>query len=236
MKISTCLALALLLPATSQAAAAADLDLPQRVYTYELDLDANGSVQSIAPHGFEADATSRQLDEEIRGWIFEAAAREGAGAAMRTYLRVVVAQQDKAGTDYELVAATTGPAPRSLALPDYPFRDQIRGSEGTVVLELGVGADGRVGEAQVRKVTGDASRAMANAALSAARDWTFTPEQVNGTAVPGTLLWPVCFLARDSSATNCAWDGPDAQRLSSKTVLTLDPTVRVVSPIALQQR
>lgn len=156
------------------------------------------------------------------------------GATTSTYLRVVTQPSVAAAAGFEVVSATTGPAPRSLTQPVFPFTDQMRGREGTVVLELTVGADGKVAQASVHDLHGGPSRAMASAALEAARGWTFSPEIVDGRAVPGRLLWPVCYLGRASSVADCSWSGPDARRLSSKTVLTLDPTVRLVAPVALQ--
>lgn len=237
MKAMLLLPVAMIFAASAHALPASDQEgrLPQRVYTYALELEADGSVQQVAPHGFEADAISQKLDREIRNWIFEPAGTPRDKGSTRTYLRIVVAPALADASAFEVVSATTGPAPRTLDEPEYPLRDQKQGNEGTVVLELKIGADGQVSAARVHDVSGNASRAMAASALTAARDWTFTPELVDGRPVKGTLLWPVCYLGQQSSVADCRWNGPDAQRLSSKTVLTLDPTVRLVSPIALQQ-
>jgi len=235
MKTRMLLPIALLGCATAhvQASQSTQTESVQSVYTYALELAADGAVSAIAPHGFQADATSRKLDAEIRNWIFEPAA-SGSGSTTSTYLRVVTQASVDNSAGFEVVSATTGPAPRSLAQPHFPFTDQMRGREGTVVLELTVGADGKVAQATVHDLHGGPSRAMANAALEAARGWTFSPEIVDGQAVQGRLLWPVCYLGRASSVADCTWSGPDAQRLSSKTVLTLDPAVRLVAPVALQ--
>lgn len=237
MKAKVLLPIAMILSASAHAGPAADSagQAPQRVYTYSMELGPDGSVSRIAPHGFAADATSRKLDGEIRNWIFEPAGVSGGTASTRTYLRIVIASDSTDASGFQVVSATTGPAPLTLDQPEYPVRDQMQGNEGTVVLELQVGADGLVADAKVHDVSGRASRAMAASALAAARDWTFTPELVDGKPVKGTMLWPVCYLGQNSSVADCRWNGPDAQRLSSKTVLTLDPTVRLISPIALQQ-
>lgn len=203
--------------------------LPQRVYTYAIDLDSEGKVARLSPHGFAVDATSRRLDTQIGGWIFEAAP-----SATTTYLRVVVAPH--AGGEFDVVSAITGPAPQTLAQPGYPIRDQLAGMEGTVVLKLAIGVDGHVNAVDVHDVVGDVSRAMTNAAATSAKTWTFSPETVNGKAVASTVLWPVCYLGAASSASACAWRGPDAQHLSSKTVLTLNPAARLVTPLAFESR
>lgn len=206
----------------------------QRVYTYAIELAGDGSVTRLAPHGFEADAISRDLDTQIGNWIFAAAEAGGVPASTTTFLRVVVAANNDGG--FDVLSATTGPAAQTLAQPDYPVRDQLAGMEGTVVLKLAVDADGRVSAADVHDVVGSVSRAMANAAKSSAMGWTFSPETVAGQPVPSTVLWPVCYLGAASSASSCDWRGPDAQRFSSKTVLTLNPAARLVSPLAFEGR
>lgn len=204
-------------------------DVPQRVYTYELDLDGNGAITGLAPHGFVPDATSAALARDIRGWLFRSGGNTGDGVPTRTYLRVVVEPQAVQGGDFEVVSATTGPAPTRLSQPEYPVRDQLAGGEGMVVLKLQIGADGSVAAADVLATTDKVSRSMAGAASEAARHWQFAPELVAGQAVPATILWPVCYVGRATSLSSCSWNGPDAQHFSSKTVLPLDSAATLVS-------
>lgn len=216
------------------ASVAAGVRSPERIYTYVIELAGNGTVRRVSPHGFEPDAVSRELESRIGSWIFEAAETNGAPASTTTYLRVVATPREADG--FDVVSATTGPAPQTLSQPEYPVRDQLAGMEGTVVLKLAVNADGRVATAEVHDIVGNVSRAMAGAARSSAMTWTFTPERIDGEPVPSTVLWPVCYLGAASTASGCAWRGPDAQRFSSKTVLTLDPAARLVSPLAFEGR
>lgn len=173
------------------------------------DIDPGATTQQVYTYALELDA-----EGHIAGL-----------APATTYLRVVVDQA--AGGDYRVVSATTGPALAAVTAPDYPVRDQVAGNEGMVVLRLEIGEDGRVRGADVHARTGSASRAMAEAASAASREWRFTPEQVDGRAVASTLLWPVCYLGPHSPYTACSWTGPDTLRFSSKTVLPLDPNVTV---------
>lgn len=216
------------------AAAGADAGTQERIYTYAIELAGDGSVTRLSPHGFEPDATSRELETRIGSWIFEAVEADGAPAATTTYLRIVVAPGE-AGR-FDVVSVMTGPAPQTLSQPEYPVRDQLAGMEGTVVLKLAVNADGRVEGVDVHDIVGNVSRAMANSARSSAMTWTFSPERIGGEPVPSTVLWPVCYLGAASTASSCDWRGPDAQRFSSKTVLTLDPAVRLVTPLAFEGR
>src|SRR3546814_10027528 len=68
-----------------------------------------------------------------------------------------------------------------------------------VVLKLEVGADGAVDAAVVQATTSGVSRPMASAAVEAAQQWRFAPELVAGQAVPSTMLWPVCYVGRETS-------------------------------------
>src|SRR3546814_11808966 len=92
-----------------------------------------------------------------------------------------------------------------------------------VVLKLEVGADGAVDAAVVQATTSGVSRPMASAAVEAAQPWRFAPELVAGQAVPSTMLWPVCYVAREATLSECSCGGPDMQRFSRKTAVPLDP-------------
>ena len=226
------------LACTGPAAVAADggQAVGQRVYTYAVQIDGNGRIGQIARHGGQEDALGRELAAEARTWLFSPSTRPGdsSGAEYHTFLRLVVAPGAEPG-NYELVSATTGPAPRELVLPHYPVREQRAGYEGTVVMKLAIGEDGRVLDAQVDSVHGKVSRSMVSAARRVAPQWKFVPERVDARPVSSTVLWPVCFLGAASSATECAWNGPEAQRYSSKMVLALDPVARRVTPLAFER-
>lgn len=211
--------LALAVPFAASASDAAPA-ATQQVYTWAVELGADGRIASLAPHGAAPGKAADALAGEIRGWVFNPG-----DEAMRTYLRVVV--DEAVDGCYEVVSATTGPALAALTTPAYPVRDQLAGNEGTVVLRLQIGTDGRVQSSAVHTATGSVSRGMAQAAEAASREWRFAPEQVAGQPVASTLLWPVCYLGAQSAPTACRWTGPDAQRFSSKSVLPLDPRVIV---------
>ena len=221
----------LLLAPGMQALADGDGQQAQRVYTYAVHVDAEGRVGQVTPYGGVNDAVSQELAGQARTWLFStgSGSQHPDGRDFRTFLRLVVAP----GADgYELVSATTGPAPRHLVLPDYPAREQREGRQGTVVMKLDIGADGRVGNVEVDSIHGNVSRNMASAAHRAATQWRFAPEMVDAQPVGSTVLWPVCFLGATSIATECAWSGPEAQRYSSKMVLALDPVARRITPLA----
>ena len=98
------------------------------------------------------------------------------------------------------------------------------------MMKLDIGQDGRVTGAEVDSGHGNVSRNMVSAASHAAAQWRFAPERVDAQTVGSTVLWPVCFLGAATSATECAWSGPEAQRYSSK----MDPVARRVTPLAFE--
>src|SRR3546814_2304759 len=151
-------------------------------------------------------STTLCRSHESRTWLFHSGIGAGEGASTLTYLRVVVQPEATADDGFEVVSATTGPAPVALTQPDYPVRDQLAGREGMVVLKLEVGADGAVDAAVVQATTSGVSRPMASAAVEAAQQWRFAPELVAGQAVPSTMLWPVCYVGRERSLSGGGWD------------------------------
>lgn len=223
------LTFALALAAAVLPAQAGDENHLPRVYTYAVQLDAAGRVESVRPHAFEPDAVSRVLDTQIPGLLFEPAS--GAAAGTSTFLRILATHDGPRADDFTIVSASTGPAPLQLDRPAFPERDMASGNEGAVVLQLSVAADGSVRDAKVHDTVGDVSRAMANAATSAAQGWKFAPETVGGQPIASTMLLSVCYLAAVSDAATCTWRGPDAQRFSSRAVIAIDSATRLVSQI-----
>ena len=73
--------------------------------------------------------------------------------------------------------------------PVYPAAAQRAKVEGTVVIEITVGVNGRVADARVvRSIAG-----LDQAALDSVRGWEFTPALRNGVATPFVLPVSVSF-------------------------------------------
>src|SRR3546814_16326221 len=102
-------------------------EAPQSVYTYELELDGNGMISNLSPHGFTPDATSAALEHDIRTWLFHSGGNVAEGATTLTYLRVVVQPEATESAGFDIVPATTRPAPVSLTQPGYPVRAPLAG-------------------------------------------------------------------------------------------------------------
>ena len=84
-------------------------------------------------------------------------------------------------------------APRLLqgGRPRYPDIARRRGLEGTVLLQVLVLDDGRVGEASIRRSS--THRLLDAAALDAIRDWRFAPGSQNGKPAAMAVEIPVIF-------------------------------------------
>lgn len=75
--------------------------------------------------------------------------------------------------------------------PEYPAMSRRLGEQGRVLLQVRVGADGRVLELEVARSCGF-PRLDAAARRSVAA-WRFVPATVNGTAIESSVLVPVVF-------------------------------------------
>lgn len=85
---------------------------------------------------------------------------------------------------------------RGLTQPDYPPASRRAGEEGTVVLELYVLANGRVGEARVKQSSGF-PRLDEAAVREAKRTWRLRPGTEDGQAVPMWGQFAVTFRLTD---------------------------------------
>ncbi|MBI2922626.1 MAG: energy transducer TonB [Planctomycetes bacterium] len=79
--------------------------------------------------------------------------------------------------------------------PEYPRLAREEGWEGTASIELLVTDRGEVAEARLAKSSGH--QALDEAALEAARTWTFEPARKGGIAVAARVRMPVTFRLTD---------------------------------------
>jgi protein TonB len=76
--------------------------------------------------------------------------------------------------------------------PVYPHLALISRTQGVVIIEATIGADGRVINARVLR----SANLLDNAALEAVRQWEFTPTLLNGVPVPVIMTVTVAFELR----------------------------------------
>lgn len=198
-----------------------------QVYTFQVEVDGKGVLTYVAPVDGAGDATTAQLQRELSGWLFERSGAARAGDKITTWVRLKAIPANE-GVAAQILSATAGPSPDVLTRPAYPANARRLGHEGVVVLELAMDANGAIRDASVHETFGQIDRAMANAALAAARNWSFRTERVNGASQSGKVLMPVCFTVSEVQA--CEWTGPNHQALGRDTVLALAPAVRLVNP------
>lgn len=213
-----------LLAATAQAGNAPD----RQVHTYAVDIGSDGHVSQARLHSGSEDGAA-QIAEQLRQWRFSPMHEGGQVVAGTTYVRVV---SERGSDGVEVVAVNTGAAPDQLTMPAYPRSAEREGLEGVVVLELAIGADGRVTGREVRGTNGQINRAMAQAALQAAEGWRFLPETVAGNPVSGRMLFPVCFYATTHASQACQWTGPDNAAMDGLELLSLESATRVADAVA----
>jgi protein TonB len=80
---------------------------------------------------------------------------------------------------------------RSTPLPPYPSGAREQGVEGTVLLDVRVQPDGRVGEVRLKHTSG--SPLLDGAALETVKAWTFVPARRGPATVESWVEIPVRF-------------------------------------------
>lgn len=220
--------------AAVQASATETADSTRHVFTYALELGEDGRIRSLEPSSTIPVDVRPELERHIQGWVFQPAEVDGRRATIHTFLRIGVELPPAGSQALRIISATTGPTPKNVQFPEYPASAQRRGEKGVVVLKLKVAADGTVQQASQYDPGSRAARTLVDAARKAAGAWQFQPERINGEPVASTVLMPVCFMTAEPTAQTCAWNGPEAQRLTRQTVLTLDPAARLVTGLAYE--
>lgn len=94
------------------------------------------------------------------------------------------------------VSIAARPAGYGTGLPSvpYPLRALQQRIGGTVLLNVHIGADGKVYEVKLAK---SAHRLLASAAVRAVRRWTFEPATTNGIPSTSWVVVPIVFAAED---------------------------------------
>lgn len=112
-------------------------------------------------------------------------------------------QEQPAGETQQTAAPPPAPAIRTTPIanlarnrePDYPVAARSRGQEGKALLRVEVSAAGDA--LDVRLVSSTGFAALDQAALTAVREWQFTPATVDGKPVAGIADVPVYFRLND---------------------------------------
>ena len=119
---------------------------------------------------------------------------DGAGETSRSPVSAPPASRDTPARERQRAAPALpdrDALPLSQPAPAYPAAAQRAGEQGTVLLQVEVGADGRPDDVSLARRSG--SRDLDRAALEAVRGWTFEPATRNGEPVASTVQVPVEF-------------------------------------------
>ncbi|MBE2210786.1 MAG: energy transducer TonB [Xanthomonadaceae bacterium] len=92
-------------------------------------------------------------------------------------------------------AATSAPVPTNQPAPRYPRNALRSGIEGTVQVQVEVGADGV--PTSVSLASGSGSRELDRAAMDAVRRWRFSPAMANGQPTAGRVTVPIKFTVNN---------------------------------------
>ena len=103
----------------------------------------------------------------------------------------------RAGNDVPDVA----PSYARLSAPVYPKALAEQRVEGTVLLRVAVGADGKPGAIDLDPTSPALPAALNEAAIAAVRNWTFNPATKDGKPVPAQVVVPVKFALDPAAET-----------------------------------
>jgi protein TonB len=99
------------------------------------------------------------------------------------------------------VGASSPPSAVQTPPPTYPEALACNGVGGTVQLRIRIGTDGRIGETQVQKSSGNAE--LDAAAQAAVREWTFNPAKQAGKPVAQWIAVPMTFHVPQPRPERC---------------------------------
>lgn len=118
----------------------------------------------------------------------------GPAAATPTSAPEEISPRKPAAPSQPAVARNREPVPlASNRIPVYPGQALRSGVEGSVSVLIEVDASGMPTEVRVVQRSGERSRELDRAVLTAARSWRFEPAIRNGRPAPGQVVLPVQF-------------------------------------------
>lgn len=204
-----------------------------------VQVDASGKVSAVQLMEKDAErlpATIREpLLADARAWSFDPALRNGQPVPSSTHVFLTLRADpvDAKGDAWALriTRASNGPAVERPEAPRYPMNAIRNGAVARVVVEVDVAADGSVEEARVVEVESSKSRYnddFVDATLATVDSWRFTPEQVAGQPIAGTVQVPTTYCI---SGRECFPTDDPAQPVDGEPV-ALAPVTRLRTELA----
>ena len=238
------LALLALLATTACLAMAASLPPKEIVLRAYVDMDAQGRVTGMEWPRMDPKSKplTDRLEAAVRRWEFEPGSVNGAPAATRTGLTLVVGagRNAQGALTLSILKAYPGAVTDQMVIPRYPMEQARAGLTAALSLLLEVDEAGNVVDAAVTEYRltgrGNGQLAKARAAFEAASreavmQWKFSPERVAGKALASRVQVPIDFCM-DSGPCRPRGDKndkaeADAAILPSGTAVALDSVVKI---------
>lgn len=150
-------------------------------------IDAELQRSTLSPE-MQAD-----IVERIRRFEFEPATRNGAAVETETHLVVQLSvEPDGQRLALKVAGAYVTVGMVKLPPPRFP-RSQLNRSQGAEMeVRVAYDAEGKVTDVEVTRAKPDL-KVFREATLTAAREWLFAPEKVDGQPIAGSALIPVRF-------------------------------------------
>jgi TonB family protein len=202
------LLLALLTTSSHAATAEGNEDVRRSPFCADVEVEPDGSVKIGEVRGV-AQALHKLVVTRLSTLALQPAQRNGASLAAKSQLRGEVVLKPAPNDEYQvdIDSPRVSACAISQAVPRFPPTMARDGKSGAVLLELRIGLDGHVVSARALQST---HREFSEAALSAAGQWIFEPQWLEGEPVEVAVQWPVAFhLETCMTAAKCtATDAP----------------------------
>jgi TonB family protein len=210
---------------------------------WRLSVDAQGNVMSLEPIPNErvdrVPEIRERLEREIRGWRFIPGTIDGKPAASTTALKlfITVKPLDAENASLHIESAGTGGQLEHSVPPKYPHSAISNRITGLVVLRIDYDASGKVTTAVQDPDAPKPDQTLLAAAITAARQWTFAPELVDGHGVPGSVHTPFCYSLRFPNGSvkkeSCEWTPPGkSAAIGEGEVAAVNPATKLATDVA----
>lgn len=193
---------------------------------WRMSLAPDGSITALAPRGEGVELLRPRLEQAIRQWEFVSATVNGKPAATETLLSVQVAltpSADAMAYTVTIKDARTGGGiskaepPRFSALAMKKLMGRNNSLVKQIVVEVSYNPAGKATDVAVAAGSPVTEGPLLDGVERAMRKSRFEPERVDGVAVAGKLVTPVCVAISMGGpdarkfARSCAWSVPGSE-------------------------
>ncbi|HEY6941019.1 hypothetical protein [Dokdonella sp.] len=222
----------LLVAPTSMASLAAERTSAIVSVSWDLSLGSDGRVAALSTRDTTVPKLHAYLEKAIRSWRFTPGKVDGKPAPTRTHLHTRI-EVRLAGDSFEirLLDASTGATYATKPTAKYPDWMGRHRKQGLVLVIARYDERGAVIDVAPYDLKNRVDKGLVEAALSAAKYWTFLPEVVDGHPLAGEAAIPVCFRLNGLNPPDCEWKNPRTGANGSSDAVALDPVARLDSDV-----